>query len=165
MMTFADVKATAHSQVEKRLVTLEWTDDQVKMILGSALSKVIDFKNNRLSLSDESVDEIVLTRNTDFENKPDIILSEAKRVLKKNGKIIISFYNDSPQGFFARWFNRIKPQNDASINHMKLSIDEISHMINHCDLLIDKNFVVENDIVFFEVIKLEHEKLGRLIWT
>ncbi len=161
-MTFAEVEAMRPSPPE---TVLEWTDESAKMLFGSALSKFVPVDNHRLDLPDECIDEIVLTKNGAFESRPDLILLEAKRVLKKNGRIIISFYNDETHGFFAKWLNRIKPQKIETLNHMKASLDDLSQMISTFDLLIDKNFVVENDIVFFEVIKLENDKLGRLIWT
>jgi SAM-dependent methyltransferase len=101
------------------------------------------------------VDKIVLSGITDFGPGLSLILREARRVLKKNGRLFISLGNN-PQGF--KLISRVRSKLSS-----KNSIDKIATMITQQNLLIDKNFILDNDQVYLEIVKLESDYLKRKI--
>ena len=137
---------------------LEWRSEGVRMVSIDSKSRKIEYKFDRLMMEDESVDKVIIHCNRYFDINPEVVIFEAKRVLRKNGRIFLSFYHDEEIGVISKWLSRLRTKS-------RWSMDQVAEIINRSDLLIDKNIIVENDLMYFEVIKLENEKLGRMIWS
>lgn len=137
---------------------LEWRSEGVRMVSIDSKSRKIEYKFDRLVMEDESVDKVIIHCNRYFDINPEVVIFEAKRVLRKNGRIFLSFYHDEEIGVISKWLSRLRTKS-------RWSMDQVAEIINRSDLLIDKNIIVENDLMYFEVIKLENEKLGRMIWS
>lgn len=137
---------------------LEWRSEGVRMVGIDSKSRKIEYKFDRLVMDDESVDKVIIHCNRYFDINPEVVIFEAKRVLRKNGRIFLSFYHDEEIGVVSKWLSRLRTKS-------RWSMDQVAEIINKSDLLIDKNIIVENDLMYFEVIKLENEKLGRMIWS
>lgn len=137
---------------------LEWRSEGVRMVSIDSKSRKIEYKFDRLMMEDESVDKVIIHCNRYFDINPEVVIFEAKRVLRKNGRIFLSFYHDEEIGVISKWLSRLRTKS-------RWSMDQVAEIINKSDLLIDKNIIVENDLMYFEVIKLENEKLGRMIWS
>ena len=137
---------------------LEWRSEGVRMVGIDSKSRKIEYKFDRLVMDDESVDKVIIHCNRYFDINPEVVIFEAKRVLRKNGRIFLSFYHDEEIGVISKWLSRLRTKS-------RWSMDQVAEIINKSDLLIDKNIIVENDLMYFEVIKLENEKLGRMIWS
>lgn len=146
---------TAFSSVDN---ILEWRCEGIRMVGIDSKSSKIEYYSNRLLMEDESVDKVIIHCNKYFDISPEVVIFEAKRVLKKNGRIFLSFYHDEEINVVSKWLSRLRTKS-------RWSMDQVAEIINKSDLLIDKNIVVENDLMYFEVIKLENEKLGRMIWS
>lgn len=137
---------------------LEWRSEGIRMVENDCKSKKIEYYSGKLDMEDEFVDKVIIHCNRHFDINPEVVIYEAKRVLRKNGRIFLSFYHDEEIGVVSKWLSRLRTKS-------KWSMDQVAEIINNSDLLIDKNIIVENDLMYFEVIKLENEKLGRMIWS
>lgn len=157
-MNINDVKSInpmAFSSMDHILI---WQNHEIRSICPNGNTEMIPYEKAGMALENESIDKIIIHCSKDFELEPEAIIYEAKRVLRKNGRIFLSFYHDEEIGFISKWLTKIRAKN-------RWSMDHVVEIINRSDLLIDKNIIVENDLMYFEVIKLENEKLGKLIFS
>ncbi len=158
-MTIEKVKLLSNKPFTPIDIILEWNSKGATMMLGTDISTSIDMHQGKLALESESVDKVIIHCKKQFELDPAVVLLEAKRVLKRNGRLFLSFYNTRKKGAFSKIFSVI---GDA---RSPWSIDSVADIIRKNDLLIDKNILVEDDLIYFEIIKLENERLGQLIYT
>ncbi len=133
-------------------IILEWNNNDIRLHHGDSQIFYIDLINGQIGCEDESVDKIVLSGITDFGPG---ILRESRRVLKKNGRLFIALGNNA-QGF--KLISRVRSKLGS-----KNSIDKIATMITQQNLLIDKNFILDNDQVYLEIVKLESDYLRKKI--
>ena len=133
-------------------IILEWNNNDIRLHHGDSQIFYIDLINGQIGCEDESVDKIVLSGITDFGPG---ILREARRVLKKNGRLFIALGNNA-QGF--KLISRVRSKLGS-----KNSIDKIATMITQQNLLIDKIFILDNDQVYLEIVKLESDYLRKKI--
>ena len=135
-------------------IILEWNNNDILLHHGDSQIFYIDLNNGKLGCENESVDKIVLSGITDFGPSLSLTLKEARRVLKKNGRLFIAL-GDHTQGF--KLISRVRSKLGS-----KQSIDKIATIIAEQELLIDKNFILNNDQVYLEIVKLESDYLGKL---
>ncbi len=157
-MTIDYIKLLNPSAFSSVDTILEWRSEGIRTVGIDSKSKKIEYKSDRLVMDDESVDKVIIHCSRYFDINPEVVIFEAKRVLRKNGRIFLSFYHDEEIGVVSKWLSRLRTKS-------RWSMDQVAEIINKSDLLIDKNIIVENDLMYFEVIKLENEKLGRMIWS
>jgi hypothetical protein len=136
-------------------IILEWNNNDIMLHHGDSQIFYIDLINGQLGCEDESVDKIVLSGITDFAQGLSLILKESKRVLKKNGRLFIALGSNT-QGF--KLISRVRSKLGS-----KNSIDKIATIIAQQELLIDKNFILDNDQVYLEIVKLESDYIRRKI--
>lgn len=136
-------------------IILHWDIKQIRIFFGDAHHKSIKHHELQLELLDESVDKILLVDFERFGSNMTAVLSQAKRILKRDGRIFIVIKNGSSKGGL---LNLIKTKLG-----MKQVIDEITGSINALDLLIDKNFIDAHQTVYFELVKSESEYIKRRI--
>lgn len=136
-------------------IILEWNNNDIRLHHGDSQIFYIELINGQISCEDESVDKIVLSGITDFGPGLSLILIEARRVLKKNGRLFISIGNNI-HGF--KLISRVRSKLGS-----KNSIDKIATIITQQNLLIDKNFILDNDQVYLEIVKLESDYLRKKI--
>lgn len=136
-------------------IILEWKNNDILLHHGDAQIFNIDLNNGQLGCEDESVDKIVISGITDFGPGLSLTLKEARRVLKRNGRLFIALGTNT-QGF--RLINRVRSKLGS-----KNSIDKIATIIAQQDLLIDKNFILNNDQFYLEIVKLESDYLRKKI--
>lgn|GEM_PF-1725660 len=154
-MTMERFKRMSPNQFTPLDIILEWKNNDIMLHHGDSKIFYIDLKNGRLDCEDESVDKIVLSGIKDFGSGLSLTLKETERVLKRNGRLFIAIGN-SAQGF-----NLIDRVRSKLVS--KNSIDKIALIIAQHDLLIDKNFILNNDQVYLEIVKLESDYLRRKI--
>jgi len=135
-------------------IILEWKNNDILLHHGDSQIFYIDLFNGQIDCEDESVDKIVISGITDFGPGLSLTLKEARRVLKRNGRLFIAL-GDSVQGF--KLISRVRSKLGS-----KNSIDKIATIIADQDLLIDKNFILNNDQVYLEIVKLESDYLRKL---
>lgn len=147
-------------------IILEWKNEGVTVFQGEYKMDCFKDSGNSLDMESESVDKIIINDTLNNENDPESMIIEAKRVLRKNGKIFLSFYNFEEQKPFTSWINRLKVKylmkQEAPF---KWSMDYIANIIEKNDLLIDRNIVVKThqpSLIYFEIIKLENDVLKKV---
>lgn len=136
-------------------IILEWKKNAIVLHQGESKSTINRQNNGQLPCSDESIDKIILSDIVKSEGYFSEVMQEANRILKKNGRIFISVA-EKANGF--RIFNRMK-----SRFYSTDMVDKIANVVNEQSLLIDKNFILGDDQVYFEVVKLESDYLKRKI--
>lgn len=136
-------------------IILEWKNNDILLHHGDSQIFYIDLVNGQIDCEDESVDKIVISDITDFGPDLSLTLKEARRVLKRNGRLFIAL-GGSVQGF--KLISRVRSKLGS-----KNSIDKIATIIAQQDLLIDKNFILNNDQVYLEIVKLESDYLRKKI--
>ncbi len=134
-------------------IILEWKNNDIKLHYGDSQVFYIDLINGQLNCEDESVDKIILSGITDYGPSLSLTLKEARRVLKRNGRVFISIANNI-HGF--NLIHRVRLKLGS-----KNRIDKIADVIAQQELLIDKNFILNNDQVYLEIVKLESDYLNR----
>lgn len=157
-MTIDYVKLLNPSAFSSVDTILEWRSEGIRMVGVDKKSSEIEYYSDRLVMGDETIDKVIIHCNKNFDINPEVVIFEAKRVLRKNGRIFLSFYHYEEIGVISKWLSRL-------LTRSRWSMDQVAEIINKSDLLIDKNIIVENNLMYFEVIKLENEKLGQMIWS
>lgn len=162
-MTIESIKTLSPDNFTPIDIILEWKNEGVSIFHGEFKTDYIPHEKCFVNVKNESVDKIIINDTLNNANNPESIIKEAKRVLRRNGKIFLSFYNFDEQRPFANWFNRLKfkylMKQDAPY---KWSIDYIAGIIEKNDLLIDKNIVVRThqpSLIYFEIIKMDNDQL------
>ncbi|MBF4694591.1 class I SAM-dependent methyltransferase [Fusibacter ferrireducens] len=147
-------------------IILEWKNKGISIYQGAL--KAHDFKNsgNILDIESESIDKVIIDDTLNNEHDPERIIVEAKRVLHKNGRLFLSFYNFEDQKPFASWLNSLKVKYLMKQEiPFRWSLDYIANIIEKNDLLIDRNIVVkahQPSLVYFEIIKLDNDILKKV---
>ncbi|MBM7561264.1 class I SAM-dependent methyltransferase [Fusibacter tunisiensis] len=157
-MTINEIKTinpTAFQSVDQIVI---WRDSHVKMVMPDGKTQSIDYVNQRLDIMPESIDKVVIHCTRGFLWAPEAVIYEARRILRRNGRIFLTFYHDEEIGLISKWISKIRSKNQWKMDH-------VVNIINASDLLIDKNIIIENDLMYFEVIKMENEKLERYIFS
>lgn len=166
-MTLREIKSMSNERtVETLQVTMEWTCRKPHIVFGGHIQKIVEANDDGIQLEDESIDIIKLHKNKHFENHPIQLLSEAKRVLKKNGRILLYFYNREDNGIMAKLINKFfqGKKNGLEIeDHIVFSMETLIHTIEETNLLIDKNSISDNGLIVFELIKMENEKIVQIV--
>lgn len=156
-MTLEHVKALTKYHFTPIDVVVEWYGNEAKMILDGQSTQSLTYDSNRLNIGNESVDKLIIHTRRYSELGPKEVIGEAKRVLKKNGRIFLSFYHSEKVPFLTKIFGMSKG--------MVWTIDQVADIIRINDLLIEKNILIEEDLIYFEIVKIENERLGQLILT
>lgn len=164
-MTLAQAKTMKHVNYETIEVVLEWGSEKVQMRMNGGIKETVYCDNTHLALPDASVDRVIIHKNRSFERFPQDVLVEGKRVLKRNGRMIVSLYHDEKAGLFSRISARIKGKVTPFANTLNITLDQLTLMISELNMLVDKNYVVEEGIVYFEIIKYENDKLQKMLLT
>ncbi len=133
-------------------IILEWKKNEIVLHHGEMRTNIIEKINGKLSCQDESVDKIVLSGICKSDVEFSYVMQEARRILKKNGRIFIAV-KEKNHGI--NLFSRMKSKLNV--------IDKIASAVNEQSLLIDKNFILNDDHVYLEVVKLESDYLKRKI--
>ena len=83
-----------------------------------------------------------------------LVLEEVNRIMKRNGRLYISFDENRPmKRLFG--FSRLK-------THAR-SLDHIIDMLSKQNLLVEKNYILGEQQIILEVVKLESDILKRKI--
>lgn len=166
-MTLSEIKSMSNEPtVEALQVTMEWTCIKPHIVFGGHTQKVVEVNEESVQLEDESIDIIKLHKNKHFENHPIQLLNEAKRVLKKNGRIMLYFYNREDNGIMTKLINKFfqGKKNGLDVEeHIVLSMEKLMHTIEDVELLIDRNSIGDNGLIVFELIKRENEKIVQIV--
>lgn len=166
-MTFAEAKSIQlKPDIEPLQVTMEWACRNPQITYGGHISREVEYQNGKLHLSNESIDTIILHKNKHFECNPVPFLTEARRVLKRNGKIILYFHNQDSETLLGKMvykFFNAKKSDAIEERHIVASMDALADMINALELLIDKNSIEDKGIIAFEIIKRENEKIAKIV--
>lgn len=133
-------------------IILEWKKNEIVLHHGEMRTNIIEKINGKLPCQDESVDKIVLSGICKSDVEFSYVMQEARRILKKNGRIFIAV-KEKNHGI--NLFSRMKSKLNV--------IDKIASAVNEQSLLIDKNFILNDDHVYLEVVKLESDYLKRKI--
>ncbi len=153
-MTMERFKEMSPNQFTPVDIILEWKNNDILLHHGDSQSFYIDLINGKLNCLDESVDKIILSGITDFGPGLSITLKEARRVLKKNGRLFVAIGNNT-KGY--KLISRV-----GFKRRSENSIDKIADIISQQELLIDKNFILNNDGVYLEIVKLESDYLRKM---
>lgn len=164
-MTIEGIKALSSDHFTPIDIILEWKNEGISLFHGDDQADPVKFIKHRIDLQDESIDKIIINDSLNSNSDPECIISEAKRLIKKNGKIFLTFYHFDEFLSIKNWWGRLKLKylfkQDISY---RWSMDQIAQIIEKNDLLIDKNIVVKThkpSLVYFEIIKLENDALMR----
>lgn len=165
-MTIERIKTLSPDNFTPIDIILEWKNEGVSLFHGDLRTEQLSHNGNVLEIESESVDKIIINDTLNTEIDPESMIIEAKRVLKRNGKIFLSFYNFEEKKPLTSWLNRLKVKYLMKQEvTFKWSIDYIANIIEKNDLLIDKNIVVKThqpSLIYFEIIKLENDQLKKV---
>ncbi|MDH8678520.1 methyltransferase domain-containing protein [Fusibacter bizertensis] len=135
-------------------IILEWQRDDIKLHCGESDKNKVTWCNNSLFQADESVDIIVLSEIENSQIDVSQILKESRRTLKKNGRIFVSVGSFSGLNPFGRLKSKYK------INQF---MELLEVLVSDLNLLIDKNYILEGDQVYLELVKLESDYIKKRI--
>ena len=165
-MTIERIKTLSPDNFTPIDIILEWKNEGVSVFHGDLKTECFKDCGNALDIESESIDKIIINDTLNNANDPESMIVEAKRVLRKNGKIFLSFYNFEEKNPFTSWINRLKVKYLMKQEiPFKWSIDYIANIIEKNDLLIDKNIVVKThqpSLIYFEIIKLDNDVLKKV---
>ena len=136
-------------------IILEWEKEEVLLHQGDFNCKRIPLKDGKIDCDDQSVDKVILSNITSYDANLPAVLAEAKRIIKKEGRIYLAVDG--------------RPSKRSILHKLWLGspkswkIDKIAEVIDRQGLLIDKNFIINEDEVYLEVIKLEGHYLKNRI--
>ncbi len=165
-MTIESIKTLSPDNFTPIDIILEWKNEGISVFHGDMKTDHMESCGKCLEIDSESVDKIIINDTLNSANDPESILIEAKRVLRRNGKIFLSFYDFEDQKPLLSWLSKLKVKylmrQEAPY---KWSIDYIANIIEKNDLLIDKNIVVKThqpSLIYFEIIKMENDQLKKV---
>lgn len=149
-MTIDGLKKTYESPID---ITVEWTHDHVMMYHGQSAIP-FELNDHRLEIGEAEVDKVLLVDLHKFDLHLTLVLKEANRIMKRNGRLYISFDENRPmKRLFG--FSRLKA-------HAR-SLDHIIDMLNDQAFLVEKNYILGNQQILLEVVKLESDFLKKKI--
>lgn len=136
-------------------IILEWEKNEVLLHQGDFSCKRLSITDGKIDCEDQCVDKVVLSNITRYDVHLSSVLTEAKRVLKKDGRIYLAVDGRPCRRSF---ISKLKVRSPKS-----WKIDKIAEVIDRHGLLIDKNFIINEDEVYLEVINLEGHYLKNRI--
>ena len=152
MERFKEVSPNVFSPLD---IILEWTREGAVIYHGDEYSNRVVKQNGQLVCPDESVDKIIIDCISKIDDSLTYIIREARRVLKKDGRLFIAIEEKQTSfNFFSKFRLRLAE---------KSLVDQIAALIADEALLIDKNFIINESNVYLEVVKLESEYLKKKI--
>ncbi len=149
-MTINDLSKTYESPID---LAVEWTHDYVIMRQGESTEPII-LNDHKLAIEESSVDKVVLVDIHKFNLHLTLVLEEVNRIMKPNGRLYISFDENRPM---KRLFGFSKLKVHAR------SLDHIIDMLNKQNLLLEKNYILGDQQIVLEVVKLESDVLKKKI--
>ena len=152
MERFKEMSPNHFSPVD---IILEWKKDYALLHHGESQYQHLSMNKEMLDIEDESVDKIVLSDLTSQEKQLNLVFEESKRILKSNGRIFIAIgdFNNST-GRINRFLTKFK------IDGL---MDAIAKIVSEKNLLIDKNFILDDRRIYLEIVKLESEYIRKRI--
>jgi lipopolysaccharide export LptBFGC system permease protein LptF len=85
----------------------------------------------------------------------DFVFRESRRVLKKDGRMFISIGDfDGQSGLINRFISKFKSRG---------IIDVIEDQVSDLNMVIDKNYILNDHRLYLEVVKLESEYIKKRI--
>lgn len=144
-------------------VVLKCGRHQAKLYKGQELLKVLEIEDSPLAIDDESIDKIIVSHLLNDDESPEHFIAEARRILKRNGKIYFSFYQWVKDHPVSSWINQFKMKMSGVGIRQYWTIDQMASMIEKHEMLIDKNVISDNQIVYLEVIKIENDYMNQVV--
>jgi len=135
-------------------IILEWKRNDIRLHFGDFDNSIVVWQNNSLYQADESVDKIVLSELEISNMDVSQVLKESRRALKRNGRIFVALGAFSSLNPFGRLKSRHK--NNQFMNQLEILVSDLN-------LLIDKNYILEGDQVYLELVKLESDYIKKRI--
>ena len=152
MERFKEMSPNRFSPVD---IILEWNKNDVILYHGESQFEKLDYSADKLDCLDGSVDKIVLSDLTGFLKQLDFVFGESQRVLKKDGRMFISIGDfDAHTGLINRFISKFKS---------KGIIDAIADQVSDLNMVIDKNYILNDHRLYLEVVKLESEYIKKKI--
>lgn len=152
MERFKEMSPNRFSPVD---IILEWNKHDIILYHGESQYEKLGDSRGKLNCKDGSVDKIVLSDLTSFLKHMDFVFSESKRVLKKDGRIFVSIGDfDAHTGLINRFISKFKS---------KGIIDVIADQVSEHNMVIDKNYILNDHRLYLEVVKLESEYIKKKI--
>ncbi len=144
-MTLTEFKTTSPYDFSPVDIILEWSNRAVELHYGDQekiqISKI-------QTVASESVDKIVISEIDGKDQTIREMLTEASRILKKNGRLFIALGKTVGINPFSRL--KAKQKSEQVMTHIEKYVRELN-------LLIDKNYILQDDQVLLEVVKLESD--------
>lgn len=134
-------------------ILVEWAHNHVMMYHGDKEMPLI-LIDHTLEIEAETIDKVILVDLHKFDLHLTLVLEEANRMMKRNGRLYISFDENRPM---KRLFGFSKLKAHAR------SLDHIMDMLNKQGMLVEKNFILGDQQIVLEVVKLESDILKKKI--
>lgn len=152
MERFKEMSPNHFSPVD---IILEWKKDYAVVHHGESQYQHITLDKEALDLDDESVDKIVLSDLTSQDKQLNQVFEESKRILKSNGRIFIAIGD----------FNNTTGRINRFLTKFKIDglMDSIAKIVTEKNLLIDKNFILDDRRIYLEIVKLESDYIRKRI--
>ena len=149
-MTINDFTKTYESPID---IAVEWTHDHVMKYHGESAIPLM-LNDHKLEIDAAAIDKVILVDLHKFNLHLTLVLEEVNRIMKRNGRLYISFDENRPmKRLFG--FSRLK-------THAR-SLDHIIDMLSKQNLLVEKNYILGEQQIILEVVKLESDILKRKI--
>lgn len=149
-MTINDFSKTYESPID---ISVEWTHDYVMMCHGESAIP-LKLNDHKLEIDVATVDKVILVDLHKFNLHLTLVLEEVNRILKRNGRLYISLDENRPM---KRLFGF------SRLNSHARSLDHIIDMLNKQNLLVEKNYILGEQQIILEVVKLECDILNKKI--
>lgn len=153
-MTVEQFRKMSPSHFSSVDIILEWKKNDIRLHYGELDKGAVVWQDNSLFQPDESVDKIVLSEIEKSKVEVAQILNESRRTLKRNGRIFVALSSFSGLNPFGRLMSKHK------INQF---MSQIEVLVSELNLLIDKNYILEGDQVYLELVKLESDYIKKRI--
>jgi hypothetical protein len=152
MERFKEMSPNHFSPVD---IILEWKKDYAVVHHGESQYQHVTLDREVLDLDDESVDKIVLSDLTSQDKQLNQVFEESKRILKSNGRIFIAIGD----------FNNTSGRINRFLTKFKIDglMDSIAKIVSEKNLLIDKNFILDDRRIYLEIVKLESDYIRKRI--
>lgn len=125
-------------------------DSQAKFALD------IKLLSDSVDLEDEVVDTVVLHNSDLFKSVPHLVLREAKRVLKPQGKILMTINTATDRKGPLKWLKFFKLSgNVRDLKAIDITLYDLNFILADQRLVIDKNYVIDQNVLSLEIVKLD----------
>lgn len=158
-MTIENIKMLNLKNISPVDTVLEWSCE--KIILTSGGMRLEEYSisgNRRLPIANNKIDKIIITNIINDSSESDFIIKESSRLLKKNGKLFLTFCSscNKSKGILgsvkAKIFKKDK-------NVHEFDIECLANQVENNSMLIDKNVIIEEGMIYCEIIKLENDQI------